>query len=557
MKYDVNNLENLAVIQSDVVIVGAGPAGITCGHEWVNAGNTVNILESGGEKGEFDTQQLSGGELSGHLYEPLDATHVRQVGGTANHLILKLTDKQYGYRYTPLEAIDFEKRDYVANSGWPISKAELDPYYERVQHKCEIGPYNYTAKYWAKDDFELLPFQQNKAETSIFMFGPTRKFNHDFPQDIYRSPNVNIYTHATVTEIICGEDGESIEMVLVRTFEGKEVYFKAKYFILAANALQTPRLLLNSKRHHPNGIGNQYDNVGRYYMDHTLLASGNFVPHDLKYINKMRFYDMQGINGWSVLGRIMLTEEFKKQEKLLNFAAILFPMSWNPDDLNAMSSLQALKTHLRWHWKEKPKDLGKHLWNLVKGRKRLFRAIYERVHYGVPVLVGLGNGGWSRSNENEKKYGRLELLALVEQSPHRDNRVTLSEEKDALGCPKIKVHFEWPEAELDNYVKTQLHIGQALEDTGLGKYEPPKVPISTIKEAQGLHHMMGTTRMSDDPKFGVVDRNCKVFGISNLFVASSSTFTTGGFVNPTLTNIALAVRVADQVKSLLADGVVD
>ncbi len=551
MKYDANDLAPDEEIISDVVIVGAGPAGISIAEDWVNAGHTVSLLESGGDTASFETQQLSTGELSGHLYEAMESTHIRQVGGTANHLILKLTDKQYGYRFTPMQAIDFEARDGVPNSGWPITLADLDPYYAKVQDKCEIGPYDYSAEYWAKDQYEILPLPDDLAESSVFMFGPTRKYTIDFPQAVEASDNVSLYKHATVVELICTEDGQSVEKALVRLFDGKEVYFKAKYFILAANALQTPRLLLNSTRHHPNGIGNQHDNVGRYYMDHSILPSGNFVPDDLKYLNKMGFYDMQGINGTSVLGRIMLKESVKREHGLLNFVSILFPMSWNQKDLDAMYSLQELKTHLRWNWRKKPKDIGKHLWNLFQGRNRLFRAVYEKVRYGVPILVGLGNGGWSRSGENEKKYQRLELLSFVEQSPNRNNRLTLSAEKDALGCPKIKAHYEWSDTDIANYQKTIDLLAQAIDATGLGQFEPSQSPLSDIKKANGLHHMMGTTRMSEHPQDGVVDKDCKVHGMHNLFIAGSATFTTGSFVNPTLTNVALSLRVSDHVKALI------
>lgn len=551
MKLNAEQLNENAMIESDVVVVGSGPAGITLAHDFIGSGLSVNVLESGGETQNYAAQKLSEGELSGHLYEALESTHIRQVGGTANHLILKMTDKQYGYRYTPMEEMDFEQRDCLPNSGWPISKADLDPYYARVQEKCEIGHYDYSAAYWNRGQFELLPLPEEKAENSVFMFGPTRKFNHDFPLEISNADNVNIYTNATVVELICADDGETVEKALVRLFDGKEIYFKAKQFIIAANALQTPRLLLSSRRYHPNGIGNQYDNVGRYYMDHTLLPSGNFFPYDAKYINKMGFYDMQGIDGASILGRISLTQAFKKQQSLRNFVAILFPMSWNQNDLDAMYSLEELKRHFRWNWRHYPKDFGKHVMNVFKGRNRLIRAVYDRVRYGVPILLGLGNGGWSRANNNEKKFDRLELLAIIEQSPNRDNRVTLSNEKDALGCPKIKVHYEWDEADLTSHAQTQRLIGEALEETGLGHYEPPKDSLESVKKLLGLHHMMGTTRMSEDPKDGVVDKDCCVHGMRNLFIAGSATFTTGSFVNPTLTNLAISLRVADKVKSLL------
>ncbi|HSI24242.1 MAG TPA: GMC family oxidoreductase [Methylotenera sp.] len=565
MKIDARTLMHEQVVESDVCIIGAGPAGTTLAREFLDSGIRVSLLESGSDKFDTKTHQLSKGTLSGEIYEPLESTHLRQIGGTANNWILQMTDNQYGYRYTPLDEIDFEQRDEVPHSGWPIRKADLDPYYARVQEACDIGPYQYSAEYWTKNEMLTLPLPPGKAYNSVFLFGPTKKFTKDFPAQITDSQNVNIYAHATVVELLSSEDGSKIERALVRTFEGKEIYFTAKQFIISANALQTPRLLLNSKRHHPNGIGNQHDNVGRYYMDHVLLASGNFVPHDPSFINKLGFYDMQGIAGASVLGRINLSPEIMRKEGLRNFSAMLFPMPWSESDIDAMNSVIELKLNLTYNFAHFPENLGPYFLNIIRGRKRLFRALisifrgrnrlfralYESVRYGVPFLVGLGRGGWSRIANNEKKYNRLELLALIEQSPSPNNRVTLTDEKDELGCPRIKVHYTWDPQDIASIARAQKIMAEALIETGLGSYEPPKLPVESVRTFWGAHHMMGTTRMSDDPRDGVVDRDCRVHGVENLYIAGSATFTTGGYANPTLTNLALSIRVADRVKEAL------
>lgn len=552
MKIDTSQLEDNQIVTSDVCVIGAGPAGTTLSSEFLDSNFTVNLLESGAEKLQAKVQHLSDGELSGDLHETLDSTHLRQIGGTANNWILQMTDDQYGYRYTPLDDIDFKLRKAIPHSGWPICKADLDPYYARVQEVCDIGQYNYSAEFWLKANNMLLPLPTDKAYNGVFLFGPTKKFTKDFPQQIFSSQNVNIYTNATVVELISTEDGAAIETALVRTFDGKEIYFKAKQFIVAANALQTPRLLLNSKRSHPNGIGNQHDNVGRYFMDHYLVASGNFYPNDTKLINKMDFYDMQSINGTSVLGRLNLSPIIMEDEGLPNMAVMLFPQAWNPADHEAMNSLAALKFHFSFHYTLYPKGLWRHLYNIFRGRNRLLRAVYEKIRYNVPVLMGLGRGGWSRMANNEKKYNRLELLALVEQSPNPDNRITLIDEKDDLGCQKIKAHYICSDQDIENVKRAQKVFGEALEETGLGRYEQPSESAEIMKSLTGSHHMLGTTRMSDDPRHGVVDKNCRVHGVRNLFIAGSAVFTTGGYANPTLTNLALSIRVADQVKLELA-----
>ncbi len=566
MKQDANKLPNGTEVVSDVCIIGAGPAGMTAAREFLKTNYTVSLLESGGQAYDYDIQMLSQGEISGDVHEAQESMHLRQIGGTANNWILQMTDDEYGYRYTPYDAVDFEKRDEIPYSGWPITKAELDPYYERVHAACGVGHYDYTSEYWARDKFQPIQFKNEAVYNSVFMFGPTKKFTEEFPQKIAASKNVTIYFHATVVELLCSEDGETVTTAVVRMFDGKEVYFKAKQFIIASNALQTPRLLLNSNKTHPNGIGNQHDNVGRYYMDHNLVPFGLFYPDDPSIINDLGFYDMQGIDGASVLGRISFNPETLKKHKLRNLAVLLFPSTWNQHDVDAMTSVNVfrmmphqiytrrfpieLAKHI-YNLVREPLTLARHLRNILRGRRRLMIAVYEKFRYGIPVFLGLGRGGWSRVGSSHRKYDRLELLAIVEQSPNPNNRITLTDEKDALGCRKTKLHYACAEEDVDSVKRAQKLIGEAFTETGLGGYQPPEISAEVMKTSTGLHHMLGTTRMSDDPKHGVVDRDCKVHGIRNLFIAGSSIFTTGSYANPTLTNLAISIRTSDKVISLL------
>jgi choline dehydrogenase-like flavoprotein len=566
MKQDTSKLPNGTEVISDVCIIGAGPAGMTAAREFLKTKYTVSLLESGGHAYNHDIQMLSQGEISGDVHEAQESMHLRQIGGTANNWILQMTDDEYGYRYTPYDAVDFEQRDEIPYSGWPITKADLDPYYERAHAVCGVGHYDYTAEYWARGKHQPIKFNSDAVYNSVFTFGPTKKFTQEFPEQITASNNVTIYYHATVVELLCSEDGEEVTTAVVRMFDGKEVYFKAKQFIIASNALQTPRLLLNSNKTHPKGIGNQHDNVGRYYMDHNLVPFGLFYPDDPSIINDLGFYDMQGVDGASILGRISFSPETLKKQKLRNLAVMLFPSTWNQHDVDAMTSVNVFRMmpHQIYTWRfpielakhiynlvREPLTLARHLRNILRGRRRLMIAVYEKFRYGIPVFLGLGRGGWSRVGNSQRKYDRLELLAIVEQSPNPNNRITLTEEKDALGCRKTKLHYVCADEDIESVKRAQKIIQDAFTDTGLGGFQPPEITADVMKSSTGLHHMLGTTRMSDDPKHGVVDKDCRVHGIRNLFIAGSSVFTTGGFANPTLTNLAISIRTSDKVISLL------
>jgi len=156
----------------------------------------------------------------------------------------------------------------------------------------------------------------------------------------------------------------------------------------------------------------------------------------------------------------------------------------------------------------------------------------------------------------EKLAKSYELFTRIEQAPNPNSRVTLDTEKDALGMPRTSLHWELTPLEKTSIRKIYELIGQEMGKAGNGRVKL----MDYLKDANdyswpeitggGWHHM-GTTRMSADPKNGVVDKNCKVHGIANLHVAGASCYVTAAAPNPTLTCIALSLRLSDQVKTLM------
>ncbi len=549
MYYDARTLDNEKTLHADICIIGAGPAGTTLAREFTGSDIRVLLLESGGEKSDHRIQQLSSGEVSGDFTEPVENTHLRQLGGTANHWIIKMSDKQFGYRYAPLNPIDFEKREEIPYSGWPISRKDLDPYYAKVHEVCKVGPYRYAPGNWETERFKPLRLNSDRVVTDFFTFGPTRLFSNDFPQQAAKAGNVQVMLHATVTELLANDAGNAVETAVVKTLNGKTIQVQARHFIIASGGFQTPRLLLNSRSKFENGLGNQHDVVGRYYIDHGLVPSGNLYPHDPKIINSLGIYDMRLMEGCSVLGKLSLAEKVMREEGLRNFCATLFPMP-EPHEVEAILSMKSIAVDLAG--RKFPKQLPKHLYNMLRGSKHLAFMLNQKLRHGGTLMPGFGQGGWSKFDDNEKKYRRLELMAFIEQTPDPDNRVTLIDEKDELGAQKIRVHYEWKEDDIRSIARAQDIMWEELNKLGIGRIEPPERPGGLPRVgSEGLHHLMGTTRMSDDPKLGVVDRNCTVHGIGNLHIASSSVFTTGGYANPTITILALALRLADHLKAEL------
>ncbi len=228
---------------------------------------------------------------------------------------------------------------------------------------------------------------------------------------------------------------------------------------------------------------------------------------------------------------------------------MLFPKP-TADEEQAFYSLRTLTSELRS--RHIPDGFWKHVTNVGRGRKYIAHVMYQRFVHDAEIMIGLSQGGWSRLKHIEKHFSRLEFMSLTEQSPKPYNRVTLTREKGALGCPRIRVHLEWSEEDLDSIRRAEKLMVEQLKPAGLGEYRHNgKDEDEIVFAARTAHHLMGTTRMHDDPKFGVVDRDCKVHDVDNLYIASSSVFTTGGYANPTLTLLALSVRVADTLKNRL------
>jgi choline dehydrogenase-like flavoprotein len=549
MIIDARTLPEGETVLADVCIIGGGPAGTVCAREFLGSGLRVVLLESGGRQRDARTQALSAGQLSGEVTEPLEETHLRQLGGTANHWIIKMADKRFGYRFAPLDPIDFEAREGCPHSGWPITRADLDPYYARAHAVCGVGPFDYRAARWQTDGERPLDLPPQDVESSTFMFAPTSTFTTDIPRQLEAAADVHAYLHATVVELLASADGQRVDEAVVRTFEGRTLRFAARRFVLACNALQAPRLLLASRRVHRDGIGNAHGVVGRYYMDHSLVPSGNFYPHDRRIVNRLAFYDMRLLEGSSVLGALHVSPQAMRREGLRNFCATLFPM---PPQRDVDALLSAKELALALADRRLPQGPGQHLARLWAGRRHLLRVAYEKLRHDTPIMPGFGRGGWSRLQNNERKYPRLELLAFVEQSPNPDNRVTLTEERDELGMPRLRLHYRWDDADLDSIRRAQRLMADSLSAAGLGRHEPAAPPPDGRLPVVGLHHMAGTARMHDDPRQGVVDRHCRVHGVGNLYVAGSAVFTTGGYANPTLTNLAITIRVADHLRRSLS-----
>ena len=148
------------------------------------------------------------------------------------------------------------------------------------------------------------------------------------------------------------------------------------------------------------------------------------------------------------------------------------------------------------------------------------------------------------------KIGSYPLHYHAEHSPNKNSKVTLTDEKDKLGRRRLFVDFKFSDIDIENVIKNHQVIDNYLRENKLGYLEYVKKNLNkeVFYQARDGFHQLGTTRMSEEIKDGVVDTNCRVHGIENLYIASSSVFPTSGQANPTLTIVALSIRVANTLK---------
>lgn len=512
MHTDARTLENGSVVEGDLCIVGAGAAGISIAREWIGSNQRVLLLEGGGFDYEPRMQELYRGEIVGLPYYPLHVARLHYFGGTTGH---------WSGFCAPFDPIDFEQREWVPHSGWPIARADLDPYYARAQEVLQLGPYEYEAAQWQRRDTRLVPFplDPDVAWTKMWQFSPPVRFGSQYRESILRAPNVHLYTHAKVCEIEANEAVSAVEGLRVRTFEGKEYRVRAHRYVLACSTIQNARLLLASHSRAAAGLGNQNDLVGRYFMEHLEMPSGILATLGERVPSTSMYAFHFGRT--KARGELALSADMQRARGILNATVSLTP---GGIDEPALSTFE-------WATPE-----------VVEG----FRT--------RPVGSGEDPGVDQAAPAEQDAPRVFHLLTRQEQAPNPASRVTLSTEHDALDMPRAQLDWRLTDVDRHSFRAFCEVLGAEMGRSGVGRVQMRDWVLEPLESpwpgslGGGWHHM-GTTRMHADPKQGVVDVNCRVHGLANLYIAGAAVFPTAGCANPTLTLVALSLRLSDHLQT--------
>lgn len=511
MFVDADEISEGTIVESDICIVGGGAAGITLAREFIGTPTRVCLIESGGFEYDAAIQQLYQGENVGRQLYELHLSRLRYFGGSTNEWA--------GY-CRPLKPIDFEQRPWLPHSGWPFGLGELEPFYRRAQQVCQLGSYCYDGSILeAQTGKPVLPFDARQIVTEIVQRSPPTRFANVYRAEINAAANVLVYLHANAINIESGSTPSAVTRLHVATLGGKRISIAARRYILAAGGIENARLLLVSNERQTAGLGNQHDLVGRFFMEHPMPVVGQLYPADERW--SAYCADLYEQKHKPVSGVLSLAKSLQEEEQILDCVIGFEAVQWGTDGWNALERI----AHRHGNG---PTEIGPNLWAIISDLKGIAKSAYQKVMH-EQVAIGMFN-----------------VQCFSEQAPNPDSRVTLGEKRDKLGLPQPELDLRLAEIDQRTISRTLQIFDQELRKTDLGRTQAHfgDWPSQFVTG----NHQMGTTRMSADAQHGVVDANCRVYGMENLYVAGSSVFPTSGSANPTLTIVALALRLADHIK---------
>lgn len=542
-------------ISCDVCIVGSGPAGITLSREFMGTTLRTILLESGGRQETEQSRDL----LRGYVqppgsHEPIEEGRRRQFGGTS---------EAWGGRCVPLDEIDFERRPWIPHSGWPVGAPEVSAYLPRAIALCEAGPAVFdAAEAFPEAQLEMIRgFDGSDVTTSrLERWGPPTKFAARYGKSLEQAAGTTVLLNATAFHLDIDASSRRIQAVEVATTAQHRFKIRAGIVVLACGGLENARLLLASNDVVKPGIGNESDNVGRFYMAHP---EGVFSFVQLRDPRNGLIYDFERHAGVYVRRRFWLSPEVQRREEIGNGVASLFrPYSHESLQTNGLISAVFLakfllhaKTlrgnDLREYFRRNRRAVARHLrivaWHAPSLVPHLWEVAQQRLLSGrrLPMLLP----------RKRSLHNRFDLWFQTEHAPNRDSRVVLHLDRDALGVRRLEARIAF--SDLDRRTILQMHrlIAEQFTRTGTGTLVHDGAALDGLiddkfRRVNSVGHHIGTTRMSSMAAEGVVDVNCRVHGTENLYIAGSSVFPTSGHANPTLTIVVLALRLADYLRAL-------
>lgn len=506
-------------LNSDLCIVGSGAAGLAIATEMIQTRMNVVLVESGGQEHEPLTQALYDVAITGLPHPGSTRGRFRILGGSTT---------RWGGQALPLMPSDFEKREWVPNSGWPISFEELREYYERASRFLLLDQLNFDTDLFAYLRTHPPSFDKDRLWYHFSKWSPKPNLREHYLPDIRTSNTCTLLLHANLTEVQLEEHQNRIASIQVRSLKGQSAALRAQAFVLCVGGIETARLLLANNKQATSGIGNERGLVGRFFQDHPSAFVGWLNSSDST--RTQRLFNVFHKRGVKYSVRCTATPQWQRKQKTLN---ISMGTTFVQDD-STLQDVKDVYVALR-QGRFDPNFLPKFL-----------RAMRHPVSALLPAYY------FTLRSRSFAPAARIGIALTSEQEPNPESRILLSDKTDSLGMPRADVCWRLTDMTLHTMRQFTQILCEEFRRAAIGEIalEPWVVEDSSewTNHVTDQYHHIGTARMHDSPSYGVVDRNCRVHSVSNLFIGSSAVFPTSGHSNPTLTIIALCIRLADRLR---------
>lgn len=435
-------------VNFDLCIIGAGAAGITLAREFVSSRHKVLLLESGGRGAEAETQALYESEVVGMAHSGIHSARVRAYGGTTN---------LWGGQSLRLEPTDFQERSWVPHSGWPLTPQVLDPYYERAEAVLQVGERFTYERLCRWLGFESPDLDPRKFHLAVSQWSRCPNFVTAYGDQLASATNVVVALHANVTSINTNDDGETVTGVEVKSLAGKSQRVRARCYVICCGAIETARLLLNSDQPDPRGVGNKYDLVGRYFMDHLHANLGH-----LRVINRKRLHDA--------------FESFVVRRHLYSPKLIL------SDEQQSRLGLLHLLSEVIF---EDPSDsaltVAKRAYAAINDRTAGFPAQLTMISFAIGSAIGspleIGRTAWRifvRGRGAKATDCAVRVGVQCENAPYPDSRVSLSDSRDCLGTRRARLNWVVGELERNTIKEFAKLFAEEINNLGYASFNEPR-----------------------------------------------------------------------------------